>query len=194
MPVLERSFFNLAVMKVTLAELLEAFSSLPSLSVQAENTKLLFPRQPYHASPSDLPMILWSPKCAPELTAFMPQVSSGDYFVLEYACKRFGYATASVRSTPQTAEWPINEFIARDGEKRQRIVRAMKDSPRWEFYAEGESLPFEVQSNYTARLVRDRFQRGALLTYLEQWGAPVRRAEFWQSHREAKTFVRQNAG
>lgn len=193
MPVIERPFFNLVVMKVTLPELLEAFSKVPSLSVRVEKTELAFPEQPYHAGPNHLPMILWSPECASELTAFMPQVSSGDYFVLEYACKRFGYSATSARSTSQTVEWPINEFIARSGKEKQRIVRAMKDTPRWEFYENGEALPFEAQSNYAARLIRDRFQREALLTYLEHWGAPVRKAEFWKSHQEAITFVRQSA-
>jgi len=194
MPVLERPFFNLAVLKVALSELLQSFSEVPLLSVRPEKTDLVFPEQPYSAGPSDLPMVLWSPACTPKLTAFMPQVSSGDYFVLQYACKRFGYSAASVRSTTQRVDWPINEFVAYGGTEKQRIVRAMKDSPRWEFYANGEPLHFEVQSSYSARLVRDRFQREALIGYLEQWGAPVRLEEFWQSAQEAVSFVRKNAG
>lgn len=181
-------------MKVALPELLQSFSEVPLLSVRPEKTQLAFPKQPYSAGPNDLPMVLWSPACTPKLTAFMPQVSAGDYFVLQYACKRFGYSAASVRSTSQRDEWPINEFIAYEGFDKERIVRAMKDAPRWEFYASGEPLPFEVQSSYSARLVRDRFQRGALIDYLEKWGAPVRQEEFWQSHQDAISFVRKNAG
>lgn len=193
MSVLDRPFFSLAVIDVALPELIESFSKVSSLSVEAKTTELAFPEQPYHAAPHHHPMVLWSPACAPELTAFMPQVSSGDYFVLEYAAKRFGNSAAAVRSTTQMVEWPINEFVAYGGKERRRIVRAMRDSPRWEFYAYGDPLPFENAAQYTSRLVRDRLQRSAVLAYLEGWGAPVRQAEFWQSRQMAFTFVRQNA-
>jgi len=90
MPVLARSFFNLAVIKVPLPSLIAAFGELPR-PANATATPLVFPSQPYSTSPADPPLLLWSPACAPELTAFMPQVSSGDYFVVENACRRIGY-------------------------------------------------------------------------------------------------------
>jgi hypothetical protein len=135
-------------------------------------------------------MLLWSPACAPELTAFMPQVSSGDYFFVEYACRRFGFAGIDIRSTTQDFEWPVNEFIVYESNVRRRCVRALKDSPRWEFYTQGDPLDFENEEAYTARRVRDRIQRESLLGYAESWGAPVRNPEFWSSRRQAVTLVR----
>jgi hypothetical protein len=191
MSVLARSFFNLAVIKVPLHRLIAAFAGL-HWPVRATATPLVFPAQPYSRSPTDLPLLLWTPACAPELTAFMPQVSSGDYFVVEYACRRFGFAGVSIRSTTQDDEWPINEFIVYESNELRRCVRAMKDSSRWDFYTQGAPLNFENEAAYQARRLRDRIQRESLLGYVESWGAPVGNPEFWSSHQEAMTLVHQS--
>jgi len=190
--VLERPFFSLAVIRAALPDLLAAFAEVPSLSVVARDTELAFPEQPYRAEPHHRPMILWTPECSPELTAFMPQIGSGDYFVLSHAATKFGFSAASARSTLQADEWPINEFITYSGGKRQRIVRAMRDSPRWDFYADGDPLAFEDMDQYMSRKVRDRFQRESLVTYMERWGAPVGQPGFWKSQQPASTFVRRD--
>ncbi len=71
----------------------------------------------------------------------------------------------------------------------QRAVRAMKDSPHWDFCQQGEPLPFESVDAYTGRRARDWLQREAVLRY-QAWGAPVRDAGFWWSQGEAVTLVR----
>jgi len=189
MSVLARPFFSLAVIKVPLPGLITAFGELPR-PISATATTLVFPSQPYSRNPADPPMLLWSPACAPELTAFMPQVSSGDYFIIEYACRRFGFAGVDVRSTTLDVEWPVNEFIVYESNELRRCVRALKDSPRWEFYTQGEPLDFENEEAYTARRVRDRIHRESLLGCVESWGAPVRNSGFWSSRQEAVTLVR----
>jgi hypothetical protein len=191
MSVLARSFFNLAVIKVPLHRLIAAFAGL-HWPVRATATPLVFPVQPYSRGPTDLPLLLWTPACAPELTAFMPQVSSGDYFVVEDACCRFGFAGVSIRSSTQDDEWPINEFIVYESNELRRCVRAMKDSSRWDFYTQGVPLNFENEEAYTSRRLRDRIERESLLRYVESWGAPVGNPEFWSSHQEAMTLVHQS--
>ncbi|EJE50063.1 hypothetical protein PMI14_05349 [Acidovorax sp. CF316] len=191
-PVLARPFFNLSVVRTPLSGLVEQFAGLPPLVARrAEHTALAFPVQGYQRG--TLPLLLWSPACDPGLTAVMPGVASGDYFVVAYACERFGHDGVAVRSsgTASDAE-PINEFITYAGKRMQRAVRAMKDSPRWDFYQQGEPLPFEAVQAYTARRVRDRLQREAVLDYLHAWGAPVRDAAFWQSAQQAVTLASAN--
>lgn len=189
--VLERPFFNLSVVRAPLATLIDQFAGLPPLvAARAERVALAFPDQPYTAARGALPLLLWSPACSPGLTAVMPSVSSGDYFVLSYACQRFGHDGVAVRSSNASDAEPINEFVTYTGNRMQRAVRAMKDSPRWDFYQQGEPLPFESVDAYTARRVRDRLQREAVLRYLEDWGAPVRDAAFWRSQGAAVTLVR----
>jgi len=191
-PVFARPFFNLTVIKAPLVDLIAAFAGLPR-PVSARRTPFSFPSQAYHASPADAPLLLWSPACAPELTAFMPQVGSGDYFVVEYACRRFGFEGVAIRSTTQDVECPVNEFIVYESNELRRLVRAMKDSPRWEFYTKGTPLPFENEAAYAAKRVRDRLQREALLGYAQAWGAPVREPEFWSSRQESMTLARERS-
>ena len=191
MGIVDREFFNLAVLNAPMVQVTDAFARLFH-PILAHPTPLVFPRQPYHEEHGDSPLILWSPLCAPELTAFMPHVAHGDGFVVSYASERFGFSLVSVRSTGLECENAINEFIAYEGNetKTRRVVRATSDEPRWDFHTEGEPLPFEDVYAYKARRVRDRFTREMLLTYIEQWGAPIRRAEFWQSVESAITLVR----
>lgn len=188
-PVLERPFFNLSVVRTPLHGLIGQFAGLPPLvASRAESTALDFPAQGYQRGA--LPLLLWSPACDPGLTAVMPGVGSGDYFVVSYACERFGHDGVAVRSSAVSDAEPVNEFITYTGNRMQRAVRAMKDAPRWEFFQQGEPLPYEATHAYTARRVRDRLQREAVLDCLHAWGAPVREAAFWQSAQPAVTLVR----
>jgi len=192
MHVLEREFFTVSVIAAPLPHLAELFAVDAPSAVVLAPTALAFPLQPYRSAEHDLPMVLWSPSAAPELTAFMPAVRSGDYFVTKYAHENFGLSVATGRSSVSSAEWPIAEFVSYPSHKRRRIVRAMRDDPHWEFFADGDVLPFEDTAKYSRRLIKDRFVRDDVIRYLECWGAPVRDPKFWESD-EAMTFVRRTA-
>jgi hypothetical protein len=43
-----------------------------------------------------------------------------DCFVVEYACRRFGFAGVAIRSTTQDVEWPINDTARRVRDRLQR--------------------------------------------------------------------------
>jgi hypothetical protein len=191
MSVIDREFFNLGVLNAPIEQVARAFAALPKPFL-SHPTPLIFPDQPYHAKEGDPPLVLWSPLCAPETTAFMPHVSSGDYFVAMYASEQFGFSLVEVRSTsPECAADHINEFATYDGigRKPRRFIRTMSDDPKWNFYTEGEPLAFENLSVYKARRIRDRFNREMLLSYMEHWGAPVRSPNFWRSNTNAITLL-----
>jgi len=190
MTVLQRDYFSLIAIRAPLETLVSAFHADGPVSVSVERAVLAFPTQPYSATDSDLPMILWSPVCSPELTAFMPAVQSGDYFVAQYSHDRFGLHVVETRSTTQCVEWPVNEFIAHTPGGKRRIVRSMRDSPRWSFYAEGEPLGYEKLDNYTKRRIRDRVTRSDVLQLIAAWGAPVQTPDFWRTSKPAYTFRR----
>lgn len=191
MNVIHREFFSFAVLNVPMAQVIDAFAGLfhPVLS---HPTPLVFPHQSHQAEENGPPLLLWAPSCAPNLTAFMPRVASGEYFVVAYASERFGFPLVSVRSTGPDYSDPVQEFAAYEGKgiKPRRLVRAMLDEPKWGFYTDGEPLPFENMQAYKAQRIRDRFTRNNLIDYLEQWGAPVRNADFWRSTEDALTLVR----
>lgn len=188
MPVVERPFFNVQVFAAPLDELVARLCAVPLRGKVARTTPFVFPTQPYHQAPEDPPMLLWTPSCVPGLTAFMPNVGSGCYFIAAYAAERLRIATLQLRSTVSDAEWPINELIAHEGGVERRMVRAMRDSPRWDFCAVGDPLAIETPSMYSARRIRDRFHRVALLDAAERWGAPLRDPAFWRTDRTAMTF------
>ncbi len=190
MQVYERPFFNIAVFRIPLQTLSDLFTATPVPGLKLRSTDLDFPLQKYHTQAGEPPMLLWSPRSNPEICAFMPSVESGDYFVTTFACKRFNIPGVAVRSTVQEVPWPINEFIAYEGGPRRRIVRAMRESTRWDFFADGEPLEIEATDLYGARKIRNRFNRGMVLSYLRMWGSPIEDDSFWDSSDEALTFVR----
>lgn len=188
MPVLNREFFNFAVIKQPLGGFLRDFQRKVPLNMSARPSAFVLPEQPYTASPDDPPLLLWTPACASHLTAFMPHVSSGDYFVTAQASSSLNLAWAAVRSRHPEAEYPINEFQCHEGGQEQRFVRAFKDGERWDFFERGRRLAFEDQATYTKRLIRDRLSREMVLAYMDAWGAPVGAPDFWRSDQEAFTL------
>lgn len=193
MEVLQRAYITLEVIAAPLDQVAERFARSTLHGVKWKQTAFVFPEQPNSASETDTPMILWSPVNSPNLTAFMPQMKSSDYFVIAYATSSFHFSAATIRTSVDTEEWPINEFIVYENGVRRRIVRAMRDSPRWEFFADGEPLPYEDVTRYARRRIRDRFVREDVLNALESWGAPVRHPAFWQTAVPAFTFSRLDA-
>ncbi|MES2320710.1 MAG: hypothetical protein V4633_00430 [Pseudomonadota bacterium] len=77
---------------------------------------------------------------------------------------------ASIRSTLDNDEWPINEFIV---------------------HADGAILPFEDETKYSARRIRDRLSRSDLIKYVEAWGAPVSKFQFWTTESNSYTFAKK---
>lgn len=191
MPILDREFVNLAIVRTPLNAVAHAFHTYPAMRVKATNSSLDFPTQPYSRSDVDVPMLLWSPATAPELTAFMPSVSSGDYFFTSY-CVQFKFEVIELRSTTSLATTQVNEFVAYAGGTKLRVVQALQDSPRWVFFQKGEPLPFEAMEQYQSRLVKHRLTRDTVLTYAESWGAPVRSPGFWETTVDAMTFVKND--
>lgn len=182
--VLDREFLNFTIFKQGLNDFMTDFvSHSPDIALKA--VQFALPRQPYHSLPSNT-NIAWSPKFQPELTAFMPHASSGDYFVARRASWT---CYVSVRTSTADREFPINEFDYHERGERRRFVRAFRDYPNWEFLQIGAPLPFEQTSKYNKRKIRDRLCREDILSYLEAWGARVRTEEFWQTDQPSYTFV-----
>lgn len=55
----------------------------------------------------------------------------------------------------------------------ERVISASATDGRWEWHTYGTPLPFEDVDRYSARKVRDRFDRTMLLTYLDALGIPA---------------------
>ena len=67
---------------------------------------------------------------------------------------------------------------------RERLVRVMWDD-RWDFYEEGEPMPFEQTERYTERLRRKRLTNDMVLDYAKALGWDLRDPAFWTSDQDA---------
>ena len=184
MSVLNRSFLSFMIFKQDLESYLAEFTARYD-DVMPRITSFELPQQP-HGSITPEKRIMWTPKSQPELTAFMPHVMSGDYFI---AARADWARSAQVRTSTFEDEYPINELNFHEYGQQRRFVRAFIDDGGWDFFQKGDPLPGEDVSKYTRRLIKDRLRRDDVFSVLEAWGANVRTAEFWQPHGDAYTFV-----
>lgn len=84
-------------------------------------------------------------------------------------------ATHAPRFGPGHAQTQL-EVLGPGGEApwgHLRAVSATATDGRWEWFDVGTPFPFEAVERYSARLVRDRFDRQLLLDYLGHLGIPV---------------------
>jgi len=192
MTVLQREYFELVVVREPIEIVVRAFDTYPAMKVSSRETPFVFPTQVKPTSQSEPPSLLWSPRCSPHLTAFMPASGSAGYFP-GYAKSTFRFEVVTARSSTAEVDW-INEFSSHNGGVLERVVRSMQEDPRPQFFQQGTPYQFEDVKKYRARRIRDRLQRQSLISYLEAWGAPVNHPNFWSTDKPCFTFARKQLG
>lgn len=124
------------------------------------------PFLPPMAPPSDsITCIYMWPYGKGSSTAFVTQT-----YLANMLGTRFGRRVVAIRVSPPDAEWPICELMLYENGSLRRMIRAFRDDTRWDFYQEGEPLPFEDLGAYRRRRIRDRFTREMLMAYCGQMG------------------------
>lgn len=87
------------------------------------------------------------------------------------------------------------DFERRKGDRRSvRCIQYIQDSPRSEFYMEGEALPFENEDYYSRRLKKDRINADIILEYMNALGWNMLDDSFWLSNKQAYYEVREFKG
>jgi len=71
------------------------------------------------------------------------------------------------------------------------ITAGIYDEGRWRFEARGEVQPFESVDSYSARRIRDRFDKDLLMRYLRSLGIRADEPSFFTS---ATLFEESNPG
>ena len=94
-----------------------------------------------------------------------------------------------ISTTVDNANYPINEISVCVMGNSVRTVRSMLDGDRWEFYEEGDALPFENEELYKNRRIRKRINRETIVSYMIKLGMDINNMEFWQSE-TSSTYVR----
>ena len=175
---IDRTYFEIAIINAPLDVVLAAFDSYPAMRVRSVRIPFEVPNSITEEH------ILWSPASSRELTAVLP--SSG--FVLAFANTTFRFETLVVRSAPRGGDDGLDELVYHSDGALKRAVRVMKD-PRWVYWEEGEPLSFEDTSRYQLKIKPKRLDRPLLLTYLGAFGADVTSDAFWASSTAAASFT-----
>lgn len=69
----------------------------------------------------------------------------------------------------------------------ERYVRVMQD-PKWEFWEQGERLPFEQVDKYSERFIKNRLTNDVILDYAMELGWNLRSDDFWTTDETAYCF------
>src|SRR5687767_7087150 len=107
-----RDFLNFAVIAAPLPQFIAECQAGPPDRFAPQETTFRLPLQPYSEISSAPPMLLWAPRCSTGLTAFMPHVQSGGYFVVDAAYQVHRHKVAQARISSATEEYPVNEFVS----------------------------------------------------------------------------------
>jgi len=161
----------------------DAVNALSPVGTATGLPSLTLPSQPYRSEA--MTAVVWAPKQDPESAVFMAGFSDGWATLVHILATRFGHATAKVRLSSPMAEWPIAELVVYENGHERRLIRAMRDDPRWKFFAQGTAMDFEEASAYSSRRVRDRFTPDMLYRYLAALGWSPCDDTFWTTEQTA---------
>lgn len=73
----------------------------------------------------------------------------------------------------------------------ERYVRVMQD-PKWDFWEQGERLPFEQVEKYSERVIKKRLTNDMILDYALALGWDLRSPDFWKSSMVARYYEWSN--
>lgn len=144
----------------------------------------VYERCPPAGGAHDRRAVFFEPASSPDTTAFIANLADGWMTLCNVISGQVPGEQLRLRSAPKQ-EYPIHDFDLVSGGESLRYVRAMRDGPRWEFYADGEPCEFEDLTNYRRRRIRDRLNRDILVEYTKRLGWDLTEPRFWKTTRPA---------
>jgi hypothetical protein len=137
-------------------------------------------------------VMFFSPRAAPRSTVMFANGEDGWLTLANCLSNRLPQCNVYIfKISSPRCEWPAYKFKLIRGTEIVRVISALKDVSRWEFWQEGEPLPEEDATEYTKRRVKDQLSREYLVSLAERLGFPVQDDEFWRSDSEAVYFEEQ---
>lgn len=202
----ESSFVGLFAIKCPLEKTLDCFSRLGWFVAEgdwaiksktiAAHTNLLevldLSESTYNYNPPETNM-MWEPCNAPGTTIFRTTLE--DCHSSLFHCQtKTGLEAFLIRICNQKGRAAYT-FWRRNGDRRsERCVQYIQDSPRSEFYVEGNPLPFENVAYYSRRLKKRRINADIILEYMNALGWNMTDDAFWSSDKPAYYEIRQFTG
>jgi hypothetical protein len=148
------------------------------VEVAPQSSSFELPAQPYNGKRG---FILWEPKNANDRCAFMATFLDGWATLIHNMGTTYEHECLKIRISSATVTYPICELLYYIGGKEKRLIRSMKDEPRWDFYQKGEPFQFEKLDYYNKRRIKDRFTEELLLEYMLVMGWNLRDETFWKT-------------
>jgi hypothetical protein len=144
----------------------------------------------YHPTISNDMMMFFSPKLSPEFTVGI--IIGGYTWYYWFGKNNPDLEVMSFRFTTKIKDNDvIRELILIHGQKMIRIIRVMKETPKWTLCVLGEQQPFEEGKLYEkikGKLVRDYFTMEDMIRFATNWGCPFDRDDFWDSDKPMYCF------
>lgn len=140
--------------------------------------------RPYAYRPGHAYGCFWSPRGRPSGTALVANCAIG--FNL---ARRFKHPVLGLRMSAPDDEWPICELSLYEQGALKRFVRAFRDDTRWDFFEQGERLPFEKDEYYRKRRIRDRLTPELLRGYSLALGWDLAPSALFASDRTAVSLI-----
>ena len=131
-------------------------------------------------------VVLYAPKSSIGSTVVITNRRDGWSSLSRVLAKRLGAKQAQLTATNKI-EYPAVLFCAwLHG--TERAVVCMRDGHAWVFHTQGQELPFEETSAYSARRISKRLTREMALRYVKALGWDAAESEFWQAQGDAIYF------
>ncbi len=112
-------------------------------------------------------------------TLFVSSVADGYSSMVYMVSSKVPGIHVSIQISRSSIQYPRNALTALQAEECVRVVYAMRDTNRWEFFQNGTPMPFEDVSLYSARLKRNRVTPEIISRYLLKIGYGSIDRSYW---------------
>jgi hypothetical protein len=133
--------------------------------------------------------LIWQPQAIDfDLVVFLSSMTDGWPTLLNKYFSIHKRETICLGLSDKQTNFPFYNFEYRNN-YNNRIVQAMKDDSKWEFFESGSLLPFEDEINYKKRKIFDRLNNDIINDYLLKNGIDICEDDFWKSKEMAVEFI-----
>jgi len=146
--------------------------------LEQSHNNFKLPDQPYTST--TMAVTIWEPSIKQDSTMLMANFSDGWLTLVHNLGIKYGHELYRLRISSADSEWYVCSLTYYKNGKERRIIQALKDDPRWEFFQKGEPLEFEKLEYYKKRRIKDRFNSSILFEYLNASGWNLESDKMWE--------------
>ena len=134
-------------------------------------------------------VVIFSPVSNLGLTVFWSNLQDGWYTLINKINNKLECSIFRIGLSSDNVKYPFSMLELYENGCSKRFVRNMLDGKKWEFFQEGEILPFENRDNYNKKKISSRFDRKLLLEYLTALGFDLFDEKFWIADKCAAYYM-----